>query len=606
MERSEIKQQKENRRQRKYKDDLNTYLEFIKLFRKKRPLAYQQKVLKIIAEEESLIARINIIKDLDREWNNKENGDTDIYNIPNRREKKEEAVAKSKKIEKLSFFTYLFGDRTAIMRFGKRTKTIDFSFFGIIKKLSPESISYLQELIKDCQKTLIDPVNNIVTQGWKSLDAYEYNAINALNTFIKTLIFESNNILQSSKVYTSLANLITPYLCLIHKKETIDVIKNTIFDYFKNNENYSADIHQIISIIEEILSDSKLKITFMNIIIAYMMISYNRFIKSSLLFENSNFIMIEKENYNFSDEVKEIVEKYMEELKAESMEAEIQISFLQYIDESFSFNSAGKENTVTLFDRILLFNDYPTLKHISYSKQKSGFSNDMPLSSISLHSKNIGKLIYNFCFGFIEIYSDFFIYGIKLDGDHTNIENSELTKIFNEKIFQDDLFILTNYIKEYEFYHHSASDSYNLDVQDYSEFTNTRRAKSGISDKLCLLIETTLKAINRIQFHLSTIIANNKKLTETISSNSHTLEITPIQTIQDSIEKRIPFFQIKISSRNKYHPSRTIEQVLNEILVLLANISFLMMDDDILRAVERKPKLIESIEQYLHFKDKFF
>ncbi len=597
MDKEKINKQTEQQYDKKLQTDLDVYLHFVSLYKKKRPKKLMQQIEQIINKENSTIKRIKKIDELDKQYINTEKTESkkiikEKYSENNTKTKSYNITSPSNLI-KSSLINYLFFERTKLINFARKTKTIDFKLLGLKKELSAYAIVFWNKLISDSIEILLPQINYVIINGWQTLEPIEYNLIKAFREFLNKFLKSAGSLDRNNSNFANLSiidSFIDSYIRLISNTSYPNLIETSFYKIINNSKSHNQKLKKSTNIIKKFTNIQANELSFLNISISCYAVCYNKLITLNNISHSYKIKPINSEYHEFDHKTLNDVKKYMNKVNEKITEREDALFFINFIDETLDFNSDKTNKWVNLF--------YKFISHKNALTHKNNKQNGLELEHFH---NDILKYLSKLTDGFLKNHLIILEENIKVI---TN-ERYKKVSIFDNSLFIAELTVLKNITKDYQFMHDSGK-LMAIPFETYNIFQIEGQLEGEKENKLCQMIYNALLAYKNISLTLEKVLLqHNKALQE---SNTELLEKykaqnKPISIIKDNEIRFIPHSFDVITHCAPLEKQKIID-IINQTVFFCLSLLYLLKEKDIIQAISTKEQLIAEIEGYLKLKAK--
>lgn len=570
------------------KDDLRLYFDFLELYNKPRRSVLRSKIDEFVKNEASIMRRIRFIEELDREEKKSEASG----------KKKEETLTsqspsknKNKKLKKKSLLSFIFGDRKAVKGFGDRTKTMVIKLLGFIRTSSPESVVEWARYRTDIQVLLYKVFAYIISNGWKYLNRLQYNVCvsfaNFISDFVKNSIPYRKG--KADEQITYLDPCLSHFLQVVSSEEYRRILLESVKLTLPHISSLLNTKH-IMPFLEDITDPDPTKTTsFINIILSMYMLYYNKHINFNNLVALFKLPKINANKYNLHKDIKKAVFEEVKKARQVYNSANKDLFYIKLIDNSLTLHSDKSNNFVRMFNRICVTDrDIQTIDKV-----------DNPAASNPFRfiEEDLSGVIMRFISGFIMTYGDVLngtIYIKTVDNQRKKI------RIFDPKIFSKameelkEIFINFQLMKQ-------ASEFTTISLKTYKNHLDNIRATSDKEEKLCLYTKEAFEIFYRIRNKLNEVmynnfIANSLSGESLLKAQKHMPE--PIDSIEENKPRFLPYGTDQVII-NRYHEGKTVNKLVNEIISLSGNMSYLFKEHSTIAILNKEDELLRICEEAL-------
>ncbi len=573
--------------------DLESYLNFVNLCKKPRPPEVKSIIEKIVKSETSIVNRIKRINEIDDKLK------YDPKSFKNNNNNPSIKAFPQLKIVQNNLFNYILFQRSKLISFGTRTKTIDFRFFGLKKELSASAIVFWKQCYNEVKDHLYKQLNYIVLYGWKDLDPLSYNLMAKLNDFIVKFVKEGELLdrnLPLEQNFKIIESIMESYLLLTLLPSYKDLIKESIFQILMTHKDFKSTNRDSMRILEELINYEKRTLGFFNILLAFFSLNYNRFVIHEDLLKHFQFQQIDSDKFIFNEKTLSEINSYMQSINEELNKIENDLFRLKFIDPNLSETSQPENKWVELYNRLCFYELY------SSQNTRGSFKEDVydknPFQSLF---KDVLRYLVRVTQGFINTYGPILKNEIEITKDH----HTTKVKIFNPVLFRKEFQTFEEVLKDYDFIK-SQSEVITITFDTYNQYNFTKKISIEKEEKLCKLIERLLDTYKIISINLTNLLLGHS--IASISNPNQLLDKYKEQNkIIDSIdeeENRLIPYAFEIIVHNKFLGEIRVIDLLNQIVFFVKNLIFLFRENEIHNRYLEKDKLIEKMESILTLKSK--
>jgi hypothetical protein len=567
---------------KKIQEDLKLYFDFLELYNKPRKIENQSKIDEFVKKESSIMRRIRYIDELDA----KEKGKTKEEKF------KEEQIivvppakSKKKKLRKNSLLNFIFGERKPVKSFGIRTQTLTLKIFGIVRKNTPEASAEWARYRADMNDLLFKPFAYIISNGWRYLDRLHYNVCASFAIFINYFVKNSKPLRQgrTDEQMVIFDDCLPNYLQVVSSEEYRNILIESVDDTMPRITFENSDF--VKPFLEEIIDVNVLKpLSFFNIILAEYMIHYKKNFTLNTLCSFFKLPPINDNKYNFHKKVKEVVVDEVKKARRRYNKVNKELFKIRSIEENLSLDSDKHNPMVRFINRISVADrNIQTMDKVE---------NPMTSNPFRFMRNDLIGFMYRFLSGFVITYGDFL-------NDRVYIKSGNERKkvqIFEESFFSDELNLIKSTIKDYEIMK-QASEYTTITLSTFINYKEKVKPMSEKEDKLCLYTKRAIDALYSIRDKLNEVMYNNFLATS----------LTGKMLLNAQKENDIPIGEIESRPRflthgkdmviiNRYHDSKTVEKVIDEVVMATSNIAYLFGKNDVLQTISEEEDLIRRCE----------
>ena len=571
--------------------NLSSYIYFIQLYRKPRPIAFKKRVERILKEESSIVRRIEKIQVLDEQL--EEGIELELAGLDESK-KISSRVNKKKKRYSLGskgIFSYFFVERAKIRDFANRTRTLRLNFFGMGGELSYEGNFFWQSFSKRLREILLDRVQYTLLYGWKHLDPLPYNSVVLLYRLLIKVIRLENSLRQTNMEHNLklIHSFIQEYLQLdldsykYHLKESlVKVLSQSI--------EYKNELVTVIRLLEEFVDTESKHMAFFNVILGIYSVYYKRFITKKDLLAHYTLSPLDDVRYDLNQRAMTKILDYKEKLNQEMEILESQIFHSQFVHRELNWNSSSNDKWVESFNRFVLFEKRKRRDELTEKNPFQFFTVD--LLGFLVQS---GQGFYAF---FCDILQSIIIVS-KEDKDQKvrifakEFLGSELGEM--QEIFQDHGYIT------------SSGEMLSISWESYLYFLSRHKMELEKEERICLLVQRFLRVYESINKKIvGALFSHHRILSESGEDlfNEYKNQNEPIRGFSSQYYRLIPYANYFVEKNSFFESEVQVVEVLNEIAFYTLNLLYLFHVGLPLQLETQQEKWVLEMENHLVLQNK--
>lgn len=535
-----------------FRGELATLLEYGAILKKKRIPEAEEAVKQILQDEQNMIARINRIKEIDRKYENMNEGELRQLSEIKIKEVEENPPV----FKRVSFFNYFFAFRKMLIRYCNDLSVMTPGFLGMKFTVSNEAISLLDEIRNNTYKNILPVLQKVLENGWKVLPPSLYNVFfylnNFLSIFLKRFIMEKKDIQKNFDFVESFGK---DFFTLLSKKRYMQEIREGIYLFYGNKEN--EEMANFILFFEALFNKNK-KFSFLNYIIMVYSVYYRQPLSLEKIMENRELPLIEQNKYLSSDRVKFIFKEYMDKIKKKQEIVEKKLFYLQFV----------MDEQPNLLEDFIKANASPKFK-------MEFFMADLMRSTA------------DFLKGFINYIKPIFL------GEITLVKEGSFEKTSIFRMLWESLVTRLEESNQEISYSNETNKYLFITLSKYEKYLESGRKLSSEKDeKLCDMLNTLSDTLYSLYEVLVKVLYSDYKLKNLESKELIFDKIKsrnrPISETED--DRFIPYSDYNATD----YGNITVCDVLSEIATVAATYLYLLEYDKIKEILKEKNPLIEE------------
>ncbi len=579
--------------------NLDSYLQFVQLYKKERPSKAKKIVQKIINEENSIVSRLKRIQELDDQLAARGESSELLKDQTEQKERSEEHTKTIIPITQTNFLNFLIFERRKLVSFGTRTKTINFRFFGIKKELTAEGVVFWRRCYTDAREHLYKQVNYALLNGWKTLDPLSYNTLATLNKFLVKFIREGEQIDRNNSVSQNLKaveGFMSQYLKLSYDPVYKDTLKEALFEVLFSSPEHKGNIRETIKILEEIVNTEKRTLGFFNIILGMYSINYNRFVKHHDLLNHFNVTGIDKNKFDFNQKAVNEIKSHLDNVDRDVLQLEDKLFEIKYVDDHLSHDSPIEHKWVSMFNKMYSYEFFSP-------KRGRGGSQEVPYEKnpFQFLGQDVLRYLSKSTEGFLAFYGSILKGSIEILKEKKSLK----VNIFTGSLFRDSIQVMEEIIKDYD-YMKGSGEVIVVSYQVYLDFLNKKKIDLEKEEKICRMIQRLLEAYEKITFTLIQILlqhdhASGASAPELLEKYKKQNE--PIGDEGEGKNRLIPFAFESITF-HRYLDNIKVIDILSQTVYYGVNLLYIFRDDAVMSRYLERDDMLEKMEGHLLLKAK--
>lgn len=580
--------------------DLNVYIHFFELFCRKRKEEQRILINKIILQENSFAKRVEKIELLDKYFEKNitspeiefllKNSDTNEFS---KMEKKR--IKKSITVKNFLYF-FLFS-RRKVASFSNKTRIINVGLFSVNKKITDETINFLNGLKFKMEAYLLNEIYDVLINGWMYLDYLQYNII---VLFYNCLLKISNGLKNPEKFLLNIENverIIFVYLGIISNDVYKKKLYNGIFFVLEKMSLYKKRIDLTILLFEKLIDIDSKGMTFFNVMLSAYCINYRCFLSKEELINNIGNLSVTNNRYIFSnsDIKKEIIES-VKKIDVKIEVVKIDIFHLHYIDQDIL-----RADIYHPWMELLNFFFNQRFWNFSFSKAEKNdiFTLYLKENCTSFHN-DLENSIIKITISFIDFLKKVFLNSVNIK----NGEKIEKVDIFSKDFLTEEIKMLDKVIFEYKNKDFSGFSS-PLTLKLYLSYARGSVNILEKEKKTYLTIDKLLKVYKKLAYKFSdTIILHNQK--KILSKDFDKNYKISNEFINSRKEQLIPYYSSVIEFNEINVQGWTILDLFNYLAYYCFNLIYLLSEKEIHSNISKVDQIIKEFETLLMNRTKFY
>ncbi|PJZ50863.1 hypothetical protein [Leptospira saintgironsiae] len=235
---------------------------FADLYRKTRSPEHQQKIDEVIQKSNDIFIRIDLMKKVDEEFEQKKKEESDKKpEGEDKSSKSSQSSSASKTAPKpvkkqpdagpgLGFLANLFGGNANITKFAKDTGTVEVGFLGRNSKIAPSVERLFKALKEDQIISTLQALRLAESQGWRHWRPLVYNVVLNFNKFFNNFISLDSLFIDeiSPEIFLNRSLKMQMYYARhLSRNDARDIILGHVPELVKKDEKLSVKLPSIIS-----------------------------------------------------------------------------------------------------------------------------------------------------------------------------------------------------------------------------------------------------------------------------------------------------------------------------------------------------------------------
>lgn len=561
------------------------YKIFGDLYNKQRPPELQKKVDEIVNRYSDIFVRIQKIKELDQEFQNKNK--TNPLPEKQRQVSKKNVVSKALTNNQESFFKKITKGGN-IPKWGEETGTLVFGLFGINLRFSnqvPKIFNLFEE------KQILDTLKSLgyfINRGWENFPPQNYNVVVTAYQFFREYINVYSLFKKNEPIITLIQKTLTMqvlYANLLMFPNYKKILEEDLINWLKEQKDLANLIPNTIIVMRIIsrLEERKPKMT--DVILSFYVLERRKLYTWEDLLKELNVRSPVVDRYRAPESVMKQIYQKIDKLKMEIEKREEVIKDINYIKKKyFLINENGKFN-LEFLNQIVIF----ILKR---QFGETRVTKEMVKNYISEPHRLLSILLYDFDLNFISFFSGTVTI---IDQDGKNIEVS----IFKPNLLKKELELYSELYQEInDFLKQYKNAQFNF--QDYYSALKSK-GKDIVIQNFLRVINKFFSVFRKI-IHYNRILLRNHEEAENLEKvgklkeNINRTKLLPIEDFNPQ-PRFLPYSEFKIHSVGRIN-NLTVKNAIEELIKDCYNYLYLYREPTIIGNLSSIPRLESEIEIY--------